>query len=59
MNRNTKSLFHKVKIVCETGNEVFAEEFSHKDIGEKVVIVGEVSACDPVNGYVVEIKKLK
>ncbi|MBQ4119764.1 MAG: hypothetical protein IJD45_05185 [Clostridia bacterium] len=48
-----------ITILCEAYTAALKEVLLEKRLGEKIVIVGEVSAKDCVNGYSVDIKRVK
>ncbi len=49
----------KITVLCEAYSQAVEEALLDKGVGERIVITGEITAMDRVNGYVVEIKKLK
>ena len=48
-----------IEILCEAYTRALKEALLEKRLGDKIVIIGEVSASDLVNGYNVDIKKVK
>ena len=48
-----------LSVICDTSNDKIKECLLEKEIGKKIVIVGEVATADGVSGYTVNIKKVK
>lgn len=51
--------WENMTILCEAYIPSIKEALLEKEVGEKVVIFGEVAASDGVNGYCVDIKRVK
>ncbi len=49
----------RITILCEAYSKALKEALLEKRLGEKVVITGEIATSDSVNGYTVDIKKVK
>ena len=56
---NNKTERDSISVLCEGFTKALKDALLTKKIGEKIVITGEVSANDCVNGITVDIKRIK
>lgn len=59
MKKQKTSEREYIEIMCEAYTMAIKEALLEKQQGERIVIIGEVGANDLVNGYTVDIKKIK